>query len=161
MDKLETEFFDFLIAAKRHSYAAGGPPEAVSCRKHSKDLRYSLGDYEYLDSYFGAEAFLGEEVVYRKGIPLWGMNYHGHSIFDADGDADAASATGGMGEILHAALMLPPREAPYRGPRSFKKGTSEYRCSWEGVPTGFFGEEEILCEGKRIYFLRFHGGSLS
>jgi hypothetical protein len=149
MEKFETTFWDFLIEAKRKTYAAGGPPTG-SCRRASKDLGYISGEYEYLDSYFGAAGFLGEEVVYLRGIPIWGMNYYGKTIADVD-----------VGEILHAALMEPPREAPYRGPRSLTLGDREYRCSWEGEPESFFGEEEILRAGRRIYFLRFHGGSLS
>ncbi len=66
-----------------------------------------------------------------------------------------------MGDLLHAALMEVPREAPFRGPRLLKKGDSEYRCSWQGSPEDFHGEEEILRGGKRVYFLRFHGGTLS
>jgi len=145
---VEKAFTDFLIEAKRHTYAAGGPPSGSS-RRASKDLGYSLGDYEYLDSYLGEMDFIGEEVVYLREMPIWGMNYHGRSIGDTD-----------VGEILHGALMEPPREAPYRGPRFYKKGNCEYRCSWEGAPDDFCGEEEILIDGKRIYFLRFHGCSL-
>jgi hypothetical protein len=151
VEKFEQAFFDFLIEAKRHTYAAGVPPTG-SCRRGSKDLGYTAGDYEYLDSYFGTSDFLGEEVVYKKGIPIWGMNYYGQSIVDADSD--------GMGEILHAALMEPPRDAPYRGPRSFSKGDLVYSCSWKGDVGDFYGKEEILRKGKRIYSLRFHGGCL-
>jgi hypothetical protein len=57
--------------------------------------------------------------------------------------------------------MEPPREAPYRGPASFKKRDCEYRCSWSGSLEDFRGEEEILFKGTRIYFLRFHGGSIA
>ena len=157
MEEFEAELRDFLIEAKRHTYAAGGPPTG-SCRRASKDLGYSSGEHEYLDSYLGAADFVGEEIVYFRKVPVWGMNYYGRSIVDAD-DAGSPDSVG-MGEVLHGALMEPPREAPYRGPRSYKKGSCDYRCSWEGELEDFFGEEEILCAGKRIYFLRFHGGSL-
>jgi Domain of unknown function (DUF5680) len=157
MEKFDAAFVDFLIEAKRSTYAAGGPPTGSS-RRASKDLSYRSGEYEYLDSYLGAADFIGEEIVYRDDIPIWGMNYYGRSI----GDVDAGNAPDsvGMGEVLHAALMEPSREAPYRGPRSHKSGNCEYRCSWEGEPENFFGSEEILRKGKRIYFLRFNGGSL-
>jgi len=81
------------------------------------------------------------------------MNYYGRSIADADSDS--------MGEILHAALMEPPRDAPYRGPRSYIKGDYEYLCSWKGEVVDFYGKEEILHKGKRIYSLRFHGGAIA
>jgi hypothetical protein len=157
MENFEPSFFDFLIEAKRHTYAAGGP-ETGSCRRASKDLAYRAGDYEYYDSYFGAADFIGEEVVYRSGVPIYGMNYYGKSI--ADADAGESPAAAGMGEVLHAALMEPPRDAPYRGPRYFKLGDCEYRCDWRGSPRDFSGEEEILRGGARIYFLAFHGGSI-
>jgi hypothetical protein len=154
MVELEAGFFDFIVEAKRRTYAAGGPPTG-SCRRASKDLGYSRGEYEYLDSYFGAAAFLGEEAVYRRGLPIWGMNYYGASIADVDAGPSA------MGETLHAALLEVPREAPYRGPSVYKNGDCEYRCAWEGSPTAFWGEEEILRGGTRIYSLRFHGGVLA
>lgn len=157
MGELGRDFVDFLIEAKRNTYAVGDAPTG-SCRKGSKDLGYAKGEYEYLDSYFGGIDFLGGEVVYSKGRPVWGMNYYGRSVIgvNADGGIDAD-----FGEILHAALMQPPREAPYRGPRSFKKGDCEYRCSWEGALEDFRGDEEIMYKGARIYFLRFHGGSIA
>jgi hypothetical protein len=157
MSEFEGSFIDFLIEAKRHSYAAGGPPTG-SCRKASKDLGYGSGDYEYLDSYLGTADFIGEEVVYKKGSPIWGMNYYGKSIADADAEGNPEAM--GMGEILHAALMSPPVEAPYRGPRALVLGDCEYRCEWKGKIEDFHGEEEILRNGSSIYFLRFHGGSL-
>jgi len=158
MSAINSDVVDFLIEAKRRTYAAGGPPTGSS-RRASKDLGFSNGDYEYLDSYFGGVDFIGSEVVYDKGIPVWGMNYYGRSIVDADAVADPDSAA--MGDILHAALMQPSPEAPYRGPASLKKGDCEYLCKWEGSPEDFHGEEEILRSGKRIYFLRFHGGVVS
>ena len=66
----------FLIKAKRNCYAAGMIPVS-STRKNSKDLHYSEGDLRYLDSYFGAERFLGQEVVWKKNREVWGMNYYG------------------------------------------------------------------------------------
>lgn len=151
-------FVDFLIEAKRSTYAAGGLPTG-SCRKGSKDLGFASGDFEYLDSYFGGAEFLGQEVVYYKGEAVWGMNYYGRAIADADGGGGGGMAVG-MGEVLHAALMQPPPEAPYRGPRSFRLGDCEYRCEPSGSLEDFRGEEEILRAGARIYFLRFHGGSI-
>jgi Domain of unknown function (DUF5680) len=157
MGEFERAFIDFLIEAKRHTYAAGMPPTGSS-RRASKDLGYAYGDYEYLDSYFGAAEFIGQELVYRKGIPIWGMNYYGRATADAD-DGEQSDAVG-MGDVLHAALMKPPLEAPYRGPRSLVMGDCAYRCDWTGLLEGFHGEEEILRSGERIYFLRFHGGSI-
>jgi hypothetical protein len=154
MAELGSDFVEFLIEAKRRTYASGRPPSG-SCRKASKDLGYSRGAFDYLDSYFGAKDFIGEELVYRDSLPIWGMNYFGLSLADADG-GDI-----GMGEMLHAALMEPPLEAPFRGPGSMTRGNCEYRCSWQGELGAFWGEEEILREGRRIYFLRFHGGALA
>jgi hypothetical protein len=159
MEKLGQVFFDFLIEAKKHTYAAGGESTG-SCRRASKDLGYSSGEYEYLDSYFGTSDFIGGEVVYKAGIPIWGMNYYGISIDDVDSPSGDEPSLD-MGVMLHAALMEPPLEAPYRGPRYMKKGDCEYQCSWKGRPDMFWGKEEILREGKRIYFLRFHGGALA
>ena len=66
----------FILAAKAATYVGDGQT-VKSCRQKSHDLAYSKGAYEYLDSYFGGEDFIGEEVVYHQNEPVWAMNYYG------------------------------------------------------------------------------------
>ena len=70
------ELHDFILAAKAATYVGDGQ-SAPSCRPESHDLAYQAGDFRYLDSYFGGSDFIGQEIVYHQGSPVWGMNYYG------------------------------------------------------------------------------------
>jgi len=73
------ELKNFLCKAKRNTYAAHGP-ETEPSRIGSHDLQYKEGGFSYLDSYFGGEKFIGEEVLYIDSIPFWAMNYSGRVL---------------------------------------------------------------------------------
>jgi hypothetical protein len=60
---------DFLIRAKRATYAAHGAETAPS-RPNSHDLRYAEENLTYIDSYLGESCFAGEEAVWRDDLPL-------------------------------------------------------------------------------------------
>ena len=51
-----------------------------SSRKESHDYSYQENNYTYLDSFFGAENFSGQEIVYKDEKPCWSMNYYGRVI---------------------------------------------------------------------------------
>ncbi len=145
------EFIRFLIEAKQKTYAGKGQP-AESSRPASYDLPYERGEYYYLDSYLGGFRFVGEEVVWRRGVPVWGMNYYGWMMVDTTPE--------GFADFHKRALLKLPVEAPYRGPRYYNEGGFEYRCEWSGVLELFEGHEEILLEGQLLYKLVFHGGTI-
>lgn len=139
---------DFLICAKRNTYAAHGA-RTISSRPSSYDLEYRDGDYYYLDTYIGSEHFCGEEAVWVKGSPVWSMNYSGR-VTDENFS----------GDFLKEALMQVPYEAPYRGPVFFQHGDYSYHCVHSGDMSWFQGYEEILYLGKKIYECFFHGGKI-
>ena len=139
---------DFLIRAKRNTYAAHGA-EIRPSRPMSHDLAYSEGDYSYIDSYLGGDSFCGEEAVWIKGSPVWSMNYCGRVTDQAF-----------SGDFLKEALMNVPKEAPYRGPALYRRGDFTYHCVWQGELEWFHGFEEIFCEGRKIYECHFHGGKI-
>jgi hypothetical protein len=143
------DFVPFLIKAKQATYASGRAPDASS-RPNSHDLHFDEGDYRYIDTYLGGFHFIGEEAVWQKGIPVWGMNYYGKMLVDAIPD--------GFGEFLKAALLHVPSDIPYRGPEEYNEGDFSYRCRVNGKLERFIGEEEISFKGKPIYWLAFHGG---
>ncbi len=147
----QSQFVRFLIEAKKNTYAAGGKLSAPS-RPGSKDLFFQQGDYSYLDTYLGDLDFIGEEAVWREGKPLWGMNYYGIMLTDEIPEE--------FSHCLKGALSRVPEEAPFRGPASFQYGELGYICHWNGNVDRFEGSEEILDNGKGIYRLVFHGGSL-
>jgi hypothetical protein len=151
MSELKPEMIAFLLEAKRNTYAADGK-HAPSTRPASVDLPFQNGDYFYLDSYLGGFRFLGEEAVWYKGQPMWGMNYYGWMLVD--------EVPQGFGEFLKLALLEVPAEGPFRGPAYFVKGEYEYYCQWQGSPDNFEGRETIELGGKQIYELVFHGGAI-
>ena len=142
----------FLIKAKKNCYASGMLPIS-STRKGSKDLHFAQGDFNYLDSYFGTEQMIGQEIVWQKAHPVWGLNYYGGLLEDAAIPED-------FPEFLRHALSQVDEQNPYRGKNGFKEGDFAYSCSWTGSFEQFRGEEYITFNGERIYELFFHGGLL-
>ena len=139
---------DFLLRAKRATYAGKGP-EAASSRPLSHDLHYAEGDLAYIDSYLGGERFAGEEAVWREGTPVWGMNYVGR-----------VTGEGFSGDFLKAALQHGTPDLPYRGPKEYREGDYAYHCSVTGEFAWFRGTETITCRGRTVYECLFHGGSI-
>lgn len=142
------QLLDFLMRAKRATYASGTEQETESCRPASHDLRYEEPDgWLYMDSYLGSAQFAGQEAVWKDGTPLWAMNYCGHSTED-----------GFDGDFLKEALMHVSEDAPYRGPIEYQRGSYLYCNTATGDPRWFFGREEIFKSGVSVYECVYHGG---
>ena len=60
MNKLE----EFLIEAKKKTYANAKIERVASNRLGSKDYEYQKDNMLYHDTYFGGVKFIGEEVIY-------------------------------------------------------------------------------------------------
>ncbi len=148
--KDKKEFIEFLITAKKATYAGNSNMFAESCRNASKDLKFEKGKYVYLDSYFGGFAFIGNEILWENNVPIYGMNYYGTMLID--------SIPEGFSSFLKKSLLIIPNEAPYRGPREFHENEYSYFCEWEGPIETFKGYEYILLNNSKIYELNFHGG---
>jgi len=147
----QESFVSFLIRAKLDTYASGRKPN-LSTRPNSHDLDYIEGNLKYYDTYLGGLHFIGEEAVWEGETPIWGMNYYGKML--------TTEIPEGFSEFLKAALLRVPREAPYRGPAEFHAGNFDFHCTWKGELFRFQGEEEILFNGEKIYWLAFHGGEI-
>lgn len=78
------ELKEFLVKAKKSTYANSNAPKIEATRLESKDYEYKEiingNKYTYHDTYFGGINFLGEEIVYINDLPIWGMNYYGNTI---------------------------------------------------------------------------------
>ena len=144
----DDDFIDFLIKAKKKTYAGHGG-ECSSSRPASHDLSYTEGDLMYYDTYLGGRLFSGEEAVWKNGVPVWSMNYIGR-----------VTGENFSGDFLKEALCEVPEDMPYRGPGFYLRGDYSYHCIAEGSPEWFRGYEEIFCCGEKIYELFFHGGSV-
>jgi len=145
---LSEDLIDFLCRAKGATYAANGTTIASS-RPSSHDYQYTEGDCTYLDSYFGGEKFVGEEVLYHQEIPIFSMNYSGRVLGD-----------GFSGDFLKEVLLLVPKEYPFRGPFVHQNGDFSYHCIVNGDVEWFQGYEEIFLLKDKVYECFYHGGSI-
>jgi hypothetical protein len=142
----------FLNSANKNTYANASAERTPSLRPKSDDYHYEEGYLAYHDTYFGARDFMGEEVIYHVGRPIWGANYYGVILDNELPESDLAM-------FLRKALMCENESPlPVRGPVSYSDGEWEYRFESEGDLGKFNGTEEISLRGKKVYELLIHGG---
>ena len=144
---------DFILTAKAATYIGDGH-SAPSCRPASHDLAYQAGDYQYLDSYFGGSDFIGEEIVYLQGSPVWGMNYYG--VLREPEVISAAE----VGRMIKDSLSLMYREGRFLGGWLHTQGELTYHDTSQGDLTYFSGREWIEKDGQVLYELVYHGGMI-
>lgn len=150
------EFIDFLVKAKKGTYANGDAPKVLPSRLKSKDYEFTYGNFTYHDTYFGGVKFMGEEVVYYNDNILWGMNYYGVTIDDSLTEEV-------MDKVLRVALMKVGEDKdiiPIRGPKEFINEDYLYTFNVDGDMENFIGTEQIYKDKKLIYELKCHGGIL-
>lgn len=143
---IDNKVIDFLCRAKQATYAGKGA-ETISSRPNSHDFNYEEGNLKYIDTYLGGESFAGEEAMWQNDSPIWSMNYIGR-ILDENFS----------GDFLKEALLLVPKEYPFRGPMVYENGDYKYHCIVNGKFLWFNGYEEIFCNDKKVYECTFHGG---
>lgn len=146
-----TRLNDFIVRAKAATYVGGGQP-APSCRSGSHDLQFADGEWSYLDSYFGGRDFIGQEVVYFAGKPVWAMNYYGR-ILD-DGLITPAEA----GSVIKASLSRMYAEGRFLGGFTHTHEGFAYTDASQGGVDSFQGRETIAREDALAYELVYHGG---
>lgn len=145
---------DFLIEAKKSTYANGTTEKIESSRLGSKDYEYKKDNMLYHDTYFGGTNFIGEEVVYIDNKIYWAMNYYGVTLDENLGEE-------AMDNALRPALMqvgVSENIIPVRGPREYKNGDFKYTFEVSGDLTNFSGIETIYKNDKKVYELKCNGG---
>lgn len=145
---------EFLIKAKKQTYANKNIENGKSSRLNSCDYEYTDGTMIYHDTYFGGINFIGEEIVYDKSNkPIWGMNYYG-VILEEELSEEV------FNNVLRPALMNVGQSnvLPVRGPRKFVNGEYKYVFDVKGNLNNFYGEEVITKGEERVYYLKCHGG---
>ena len=151
------ELKDFLVKAKKATYANANVEKVASTRSGSNDYEYSDSGMIYHDTFFGGTNFIGEEVVYESSSkkPIWGMNYYGVTL-------DQNLSEEAMDKALRPALMKVGEDdiLPVRGPRRFINDNYEYTFNVDGNLERFDGVEEIRKNGELIYRLRCTGGKI-
>ena len=141
-----SELACFLVKAKKATYA-NKTNKVNSSRKESHDYSYQENKYTYLDSFFGAENFSGQEIVYKDGKPCWSMNYYGRVIEENFN-----------GDFLKEALLQVDEELPFRGPLFYQKGEYLYLLRIQGKIDFFQGVEEIYYQTYKVYEGFIQGG---
>jgi hypothetical protein len=150
-NELLQDLNSFIVRAKSTTYVGSGE-HAPACRPGSHDLKFSDGDWSYLDSYFGGRDFIGEEVVYYQGKPVWAMNYYGH-ILQPELIMPAQA-----GQVIKDSLSRLYTEGRFLGGFQFPHEEFTYIDTNEGDATSFRGREFISRGGETVYELFYHGG---
>lgn len=141
----------FLVDAKKSTYAAGDTAEKVINDDNSTTMIFEQGDWRYHDNYFGGEPYGGREVVFFKGKPVYIMTYYGN-VDESISDFNKVYG------ILMNALKLIPEDKPYRGPKEYDEDKLSYKNSFIGEVDDFSGEEIIEEDGNVIYRAKYMGG---
>lgn len=158
---IDNTFIDFLIKAKKSTYANSKIEKVKSSRLGSADYNYEEiidnKKYTYHDTYFGGTKFMGEEVVYLDSSkPLWGMNYYGVTFDETLGEE-------AMDNVLRLALIKVGEDKniiPVRGPSRFENSGYVYKFKITGTMERFDGIEQIYKENILIYELHCSGGMI-
>ncbi len=141
----------FIVRAKAATYVGGGA-KCLSYRPGSHDLQFHEGAFSYLDSYFGGADFIGQEVVYYEGKPVWAMNYYGRIL-------EPTMITGEeTGRLIQESLSKMYHEGRFLGGFEHAAGDSTYVDTSEGDVASFTGKEWIVRRGVKVYELVYHGG---
>ena len=154
-------FINFLINAKKSTYANSNIKKVESSRVGSSDYHYEEiidnKKYIYHDTYFGGTKFMGEEVVYcDNNKPIWGMNYYGVTLDDTLGEE-------AMDKALRPALMKVVEDEniiPVRGIAKFENNGYTYAFKTTGTIEKFDGIEQIYKDNRLIYELHCSGGMI-
>ena len=145
---------DFLIEAKKQTYANENVSKTASARLNSNDYEYKKDNMIYHDTFFGGTNFIGEEVVYIDNKTYWAMNYYGTTL-------DENLSEEAMDKALRPALMKVGEDKnviPVRGPKEFINGEYKYVFEANGDINCFNGIETIYKNNVKIYELKCTGG---
>ena len=148
------EFTEFLVEAKRKAVPSNDAAALSASMPGVTLLEHARGDYSYKNLYFGFERFSGQETVFHKGKPVWGMSYSGglmpHFMWDLQPQWVYA--------VLRAALAQVSEELPFRGPLKYEYYGFEYSNHPLGHLAEFLGEETIKYRDSQVYHLWYVGG---
>ncbi len=148
---MKIELNTFIVRAKLATYVGGGE-KASSSRYGSHDLCFDEGEWAYRDSYFGCTDFLGQEVVWLKGEPVWVMNYYGYIL-----RPDLIDGARGA-QTIQQALSAMYAEGRFWGGFEYNGPHGRYVDSSSGDVARFKGREEIYVDEVIAYALDYHGG---
>jgi len=145
-----------LTALRQFLYRANMPHATGTANTRKEDdgsrtITYAEGDWAMHDNFFGGEPYGGRMVIFYKDAPVWITVYYGQ-VTAAEFNPDTVYG------FLREALQHAPKDKPYRGPASYKKGSLEYRNKVAGDVDSYAGKEVILQNGHQIYWATYTGG---
>lgn len=148
---MNKEFINFLLKAKKSTYAGVEGDSKKTLSDGSKEFFYTEGKFSYRDRYFGSDPFSGQEIVFSNGKAIWAMNYRGHILDKTIGEKEIYS-------FLKQALIRVSEFEPFRGPAEFTSDNFKYISESKENIDSFIGSETIYSKSNKIYELYFHGG---
>lgn len=143
----------FLVNAKKATYAAGDNAQIITETDNSKSIFYETGDYKYHDNFFGGEPFGGREVVFYQNKPIYIMTYYGKVLVS---NTDFKE----IYKVLQHALSKIPLDHPFRGPKEFIENNFIYKNEYQGEIDDFSGQETISSSNGEIVFRAQYSGGL-
>ena len=143
------ELKEFLINAKVNSYASGR--DGTKLPGDGKEISFAENEFTYTDRYYGENPFIGEEIIWKNGRVVWGMNFYG-------GVSSKAAPVGDVYKFLQMALRAAKDDQPFRGPEHFAYQDFEYCNDIHGAIEAFSGVERIFYQDEEVYQLAYHGG---
>ena len=150
------ELFNFLVEAKRHTVAADNDdcvvPDDIP---NTLEYEFRANNLIYSDIKYGDEQCIGQEIVYKNGVPLWGNNYYS-ILLDKSVKEDVDKVIKKALKLVGDSLYM-----PIRGPKVLEDGPYKYTCDITGGLEFFSGTESVFKNGKRVYVLRLNGGKIS
>lgn len=148
MDHQELEHF--ILTAREHTCLGQGrrlPPE----RAGATEIVYREGGLTYRDSYFGRRWLIGQEVVRRSGLVVWGMSY---TIVTHDLPIPGEELAG----FLQRGQLARYRERRLLGPHSYHERDLHYEDVNQGGLEMFQGETRVLYRDQKVFEMIYNGG---
>ncbi|MBI4136964.1 hypothetical protein HY469_02780 [Candidatus Roizmanbacteria bacterium] len=148
--------FDFVNRAGKATYAGDGKYEEHPERPGFFELVYDKeSSWYYRDSYTGNSRSGGQEIVRFNDKPVWWSGYGGGMV---KGKEKLSHETF---EFLKKALSQDEDGFDsLRGPHAYVDGDWKYTYNQEGDIFDFYGYEEILYKGQKVFWHRTVGGVL-
>jgi hypothetical protein len=150
-DEALNHLHDFIVQAKKATYVGDGE-ETTSSRVGSHDLEFTQGAFRYLDSYFGGQDFIGQEVVYYEDKPVWAMNYYGKILMPKQ------ITPAQTGAIIKESLSKLYQQGRFLGSFEHQVENYNYYDTSIGGVSAFSGREWITLNKEVVYELLYHGG---
>jgi len=142
---------EFLVKAHKATYASGQEPGKND--QGADQFVYNEDKFEYVDTYFGGQYFVGFEIVKEAGKAVWGMNYYGRYAANKKYDEEFSPFLKKMLSKTTSGILV-------RGPKSYKEKEWHYRYVYKGAFNNFTAKEIIRYQGKTIFEAILAGGNI-